>query len=143
MLIVDLNLLLYASNRDAPQHDAARVWWEAALTADETVGLPWAVVLGFVRLVTNRTITPRPLRPAQALEIVDDWLAQPSVRIAEPTERHWGILKDLLGNTGTAANLTTDAHLAALAIEHGATLCSADRDFGRFERLRVRNPLER
>jgi hypothetical protein len=141
MIVVDLNLLLYATNRDAPHHDEARTWWDGALSGDETVGLPWVVVLGFVRLVTHRTIVPRPLRPEQAFAIVDDWLAQPPVRMVEPTDRHWGILKGLLADFGTAANLTTDAHLAALAIEHGATLCTTDRDFSRFPGLTTRNPL--
>jgi len=142
VIIVDLNLLLYATNRDLPAHDAARAWWEGAVSADETVGLAWTVVLGFVRISTSRSVLPMPLAPRRAFEIVDDWLAQPTVRIVEPTERHWSIFKALLEGTGTAANLTSDAHLAALAIEHGALLCSADRDFGRFANLRWRNPLE-
>jgi toxin-antitoxin system PIN domain toxin len=142
VLIVDLNLLLYATNSDLPHHAAARTWWEEAVSADETIGLAWAVVLGFVRISTSRAILPKPLTPRRAFEIVDDWLAQPSVRVVEPTDRHWGIFKSLLEGIGTAGNLSSDAHLAALAIEHGALLCSADRDFGRFPHLRWRNPLE-
>ena len=142
MIVVDLNLLLYAANRDAPHHDAARTWWEGALSGDETVGLGGSVVLGFVRIATNPRILPKPLEPAQAFALVDEWLAQPNVVLIEPTERHWGIVKDLLEPLGAAGNLTTDAHLAALAIERGAKLCSTDRDFGRFPHLRWIDPLE-
>jgi toxin-antitoxin system PIN domain toxin len=141
MLIADLNLLLYATNADAPQHERARRWWESAVTGDENVGLAWIVILGFVRIATNPRIMSVPLTLAQALAIVGGWLAQPGIRVVEPTDRHWRILEELLAETGAAGNLTSDAHLAALAIEHGATLCSADRDFARFERLRWHNPL--
>lgn len=141
MLIADLNLLLYATNSDVAQHPRARRWWESVLGGDEVVGLAWTVVLGFVRISTNPRIMPTPLTSAQAVAIVGSWLAEPSVRMVEPTERHWGILSGLIESVGTAANLTSDAHLAALAIEHGATLCSADRDFGRFKHLRWHNPL--
>lgn len=141
MLIADLNLLLYATNADAPQHERARRWWESAVTGDENVGLAWIVILGFVRIATNPRIMSAPLTLAQALAIVGGWLAQPGIRVVEPTDRHWRILEELLAETGAAGNLTSDAHLAALAIEHGATLCSADRDFARFERLRWHNPL--
>lgn len=141
MLIADLNLLLYATNLDAPQHDRARRWWESAVGGDEVVGLAWVVILGFVRLATNPRIMSSPLTLAQALAVVAGWLAQPVVRVVEPTERHWGILKQLLEDNGAAGNLTSDAHLAALAIEHGATLCSADRDFARFAQLRWNNPV--
>jgi toxin-antitoxin system PIN domain toxin len=142
VIVVDLNLLLYATNRDAANHGAARAWWQATLSGDETIGLAWAVVFGFVRITTNPRILPRPLAPDQAFAVVDGWLSQPSVVFVEPTERHWGIVKDLLDPLGAAGNLTTDAHLAALAIERGAKLCSTDRDFGRFPRLHWVNPLE-
>jgi uncharacterized protein len=143
MLIADLNLLLYATNRDAADHERARAWWESVVAGDDVVGLAWIVVLGFIRISTNARVVTRPLTVKQALDVVDGWLEQPSVRLVEPSERHWGILRELLADAGTAANLTTDAHLAALAIEHGATLCSADRDFGRFSHLRWHNPLAR
>ena len=141
MRVVDLNLHIYAVNEDAPSHRAARRWWEDCLSAEEPVALAWAVVLGFLRLTTHPRIVPRPLSPEQALAVMDDWLAQPPARILVPTERHYGILRELLLPCGTAGNLTTDAHLAALTIEHGATLYSADNDFRRFERLRWVNPL--
>lgn len=141
MRIVDINLLLYAINRDAPNHKPARQWWESALSSAEPVGLAWLVVLGFVRIATHPRILPRPLSSQEALSLMESWLELPATRIVEPTARHWPIFRDLLGAAGTAANLTSDAHLAAIAIEHGATLYSTDRDFGRFSQLRWRNPL--
>jgi len=143
MRIVDLNLLIYATNRDAPDHRAAKGWWDTTLSANEPVGLSWSVLLGFVRIATHPRILSNPLAFEQAASMVDDWLAQPHVRLVQPTERHWATFKELLEPFGTAGNLTTDAHLAALAIEHGATLCSTDRDFGRFPRLKWNNPLHR
>lgn len=141
MLVADVNLLLYATNADSPRHAAAKRWWEKVLSGDETIALPWLVILAFLRISTNPKIFPKPLEPIVALRIVDEWLALPSVQILEPTERHWGILKDLLASSGTAGNLTSDAHLAAFAIEHGAVLCSADTDFRRFAKLRWQNPI--
>jgi len=141
MKLVDLNVLLYAVNRDAPHHEAARSWWEAALSDDETIGLPWIVLLGFLRLATNAQVFPEPLTLDQAMGRVDAWLRHPKTRLLGETQEHWRILKELLHETGTAGNLTTDAHLAALAISHGATLVSCDADFGRYRHLRWENPL--
>lgn len=142
MIIVDLNLLIYATNRDAPLHERAFAWWkECLVTDDEEVGLAWSVLLGFVRLTTNPRVMPKPLEPAEALAVVDKWLSHPVVRTVVPTARHWNIVKELLDAAGTAGNLTSDAHLAALAIEHGARLFSADHDFNRFPGLRFTNPL--
>lgn len=142
MKVVDVNLLLYAVNRDSPQHGAAKEWLERTLQEDEPVALPWVVVLGFLRLGTSPRVFPRPLEPKQALEVVDRWLAHPSVLALAAGEEHWRVLRDLLSQSGTAGNLTTDAHLAALAIENGAELCSTDTDFARFPRVRWSNPLE-
>ncbi len=141
MLLVDINLLIYATNRDSPDHVAAKGWWESVLNAEELVGFAWLVLLGFLRVSTNPRIMPSPLSFDQATALIDEWLEQPVARIVSPTDRHWGILKELLEPFGAAANLTSDAHLAALAVEHGAELCSTDRDFGRFPGLRWRNPL--
>lgn len=141
MKIVDLNLLIYAVNENAALHARARRWWEETLSGEEQVGLAWVVVLGFLRLCTRSGIFPKPLSTAQALRVVDEWLQRPPCVVAHPGERHWVILQDLLRGTGTAANLTTDAHLAALAIEHEATLCSTDADFARFSGIRYTNPL--
>jgi uncharacterized protein len=141
VIIVDLNLLVYAVNRDSARHVAAKTWWERVLSADEPVGIPWTVILGFLRVTTSGRVLPKPIRAEQALAIVDEWLARPVVVPLSPSERHWTVLRDLLSDAGTAANLTTDAHLAALAIENGAELCSTDADFARFKTLRWRNPL--
>lgn len=140
MKLVDLNVLLYAVNRDAPCHDAVRSWWEAAVADDEPLGLPWIVLLGFLRLATSARVFAKPLTPGQAIERIDAWLSCRNVRLVHETEDHWRILKELLDRTGTAGNLTTDAHLAALAISLGATLASCDADFGRFSSLRWVNP---
>ncbi|MEW6221199.1 MAG: type II toxin-antitoxin system VapC family toxin [Thermodesulfobacteriota bacterium] len=142
MKLVDLNLLVYAINVDAPVHDRARSWWEDSLSRPERVGLSWAVILGFLRLTTSPRVMPRPLAASQAVELIDDWLRQPMVRIVVPTKRHWSVLRQILGHLGTAGNLTTDAHLAALAIEHNAILCSTDQDFARFPLVRWTNPLQ-
>jgi len=116
MKIVDLNLLIYAVNRDAPHHGLALQWWEKCLADTETVGLPWLVILGFLRIMTNGRIMPNPLSSEQALDIVNEWLKCPIVRIISPTERHWSIFRQIIRPLGTAGNLTTDAHLAALAV---------------------------
>ncbi len=141
MKLLDLNILLYAVNADSPQHPQARTWLETTLSGTELVGLPWVVLLGFLRVTTHPRVLTRPLPAGQAIAIVDGWLALPSVRVLAPREAHWRILRTLLETTGTAGNLTTDAHLAALAIENGCELCSTDGDFHRFPALRWHNPL--
>lgn len=141
MKLIDLNLLLYAVNRDSVRHDTAKSWFEGALAEDEAVALPWAVLLGFLRLTTSPRILPRPLGPEQAIAVVDGWLALPRVVTLHPGDEHWPILRRLLSGSGTAGNLTTDAHLAALAIEHCCELYSTDADFSRFASLRWVNPL--
>jgi uncharacterized protein len=139
--LVDLNILLYAVNRDSVPHRRAKAWVERTLSGHEAVALPWVVLLGFLRLTTSRRIMARPLSADQALHVVDGWLAQPAVVALAPGERHWTVLRDLLAGQGAAGDLTTDAHLAALAIEHGCELCSTDGDFSRFDGLRWTNPL--
>lgn len=140
MKLVDLNVLLYAVNEHAPRHQSIRSWWESALVDDEPIGLPWVVLLGFLRISTNARVFPDPLSSTQAMEQVEEWLSHPNVRIMRETEEHWRILRQLLEESGTAGNLTTDAHLAALAISHGAALASCDADFGRYRHLRWVNP---
>jgi uncharacterized protein len=139
--VPDLNLLIYAIDQDSPMHKPANRWWNGLMSANETVGLTWTVLLGFVRLTTNPMVVRTPLSVADAFDYVDRWLAHPVTTVLEPTPRHARLLRDLLDDAGTAANLVSDAHLAALAIEHGAELCSADRDFGRFPGLRWVNPI--
>jgi toxin-antitoxin system PIN domain toxin len=141
MKIVDLNILLYAVNRDAEQHAAARKWVDDLFGGDEPVGLPWILLLGFLRIATNARVFPKPLKPSDALAVVDAWLDQPAVVALAPGQDHWTILRQLLAVGGIGANGTSDAHLAAIAIEHGAELCSADADFRRFDGLRWSNPL--
>lgn len=141
MKIVDLNLLLYAVNSAAVQHERAREWWERAVNDEDPIGLAWVVLLGFLRLSTNPHVFPRPLSPGAAVAKIDAWLARDNVRVVGERDAHWETLKPLIDSTGTAANLTTDAHLAALAITHNAVLVSSDTDFARFKGLRWENPL--
>ena len=141
MKLLDLNVLLYAINRDSRHHEGARRWLERTLSGEEPIGFAWVVLLGFLRLTTSARVFASPLTSEQALEIVDGWLRRPSGVAVSPGEEHWRILRDLLMTAGTAGNLTTDAHLAALAIEHGAELCSTDADFARFRGVRWVNPL--
>jgi toxin-antitoxin system PIN domain toxin len=140
MKIVDLNILLYAVNRNAPRHEVVRSWWETVLSSEEPVGLAWIVLLEFLRLSTNASVFVKPLTPAQAIERIDAWLVHPNTRIVQETEEHWKIFKGLLEESGAGGNLTSDAHLAALAISFGATLASCDADFARFRHLRWENP---
>ena len=114
---------------------------ERTLSGSETVALAWATLVGFVRLSTHTSLFERPLQVAEALDLLDGWLAQPCTTIVHPTGRHAAILRELLTPLGTAGNLTPDAHLAALAIEHGAELCSCDGDFARFTGLQWVDPL--
>ncbi len=142
MKIVDINLLIYAINKDTPHHPKARKWLEHCLSSDEPFGFAWIVILGFLRIVTNGRIMPSPLAPDVAVDTVDEWLQQPPSTTIVPLQQHWAIFKEILMPLGTAANLTSDAHLAALAIEHGARLYSTDNDFSRFRSLRWTNPIE-
>ena len=142
MKIVDINLLIYAINKDTPHHSKAKKWLEDSLSSDEPFGFAWIVILGFLRIVTNGRIMPTPLIPEVAIDSVNDWLQQPPSLTIVPSHQHWSILKELLMPLGAAANLTSDAHLAALAIEHGARLYSTDNDFSRFQSLRWTNPIE-
>jgi uncharacterized protein len=137
----DVNLLLYAYDSSAPHHVPARAWLEETLSGTETVGLSWAVMLSFVRLSTRPVVLESPFPVDTAIGLVQSWIAQPCATVIAPTARHSAILRDLLVPLGTAGNLTNDAHLAALAIEHGATLYSADNDFSRFAGLRWVDPL--
>jgi len=141
VIIVDANLLIYAVNSDAPQHGAARPWLESLLSGREQVGFAWVVILAFLRITTRSGIFDRPLAPETALDLLEEMLAQPVATTVSPGERHWPILRNLLADAGTLGNLSSDAHLAALTIENGATLHSADYDFLRFPGLRHCNPL--
>lgn len=141
MKLPDVNLLLYAIDETAVLHQPARAWVEETLSGSETVAFAWVVLLAFVRLATRAAIFEAPLTSDEALDLVTSWLDQPSATVIHPTDRHASVLRGLLNQVGTAGNLTTDAHLAALAIEHGAQLCSCDADFSRFPGLRWIDPL--
>lgn len=141
MILPDVNLLLYAVDTDAPLHAGARSWLEEALSGTEEVGFAWTVLLGFVRISTNPAAFEEPMEADEAFGYVQEWLERPVVLTLAPGPDHVALMRELLRPLGIAGNLTSDAHLAALAIEHGAELCSSDNDFGRFERLRWINPL--
>ena len=142
MILIDANLLIYAVNSDAPRHPPAREWLDRALSGSVPVGLPWICLLAFLRIVTHSRVFSRPMQPDTAIDIVGEWLEQPIVDAVYPGDGHWPILRNLLRTTGTGGNLTTDTHIAAMAIERGATVCSADHDFKRFPGVHHVNPLE-
>ena len=141
MILPDVSILIHAYNSGSPQREAARAWWEETLTLPRPVGLPWATMLGFIRVTTHRGILKNPLFPKDAIHRVRSWLAVPGVQILTPGENHGEILFGLLETVGTAGTLTTDAHLAALAIEYQAEVASTDTDFARFPGLRWFNPV--
>jgi hypothetical protein len=141
MILIDVNILIYAVNQDSPLHRSAKAWLQDAMSGTETVALSWNVLLAFLRLTTRAGLFRNPMPLETALDFVDSWLDQPSVTVLQPSPQHHRVLLDLLLPIGTGGNLTSDAHLAALAIEHGAELCSLDSDFARFPGLNWRNPL--
>ena len=140
-MLLDVNLLLYAANRSAPDHERAAAWLTQQLTGDQRVGVPWETLIAFVRLVTNPRILARPLPATDAWAFVDEWLAVPSVWIPQPTDRHGLVLGELLRRYRLAGKLVPDAHLAAIAIQHGLDVYSTDTDFARFSEIRWINPL--
>lgn len=141
MILVDANVLLYAANHDAPEHDAARLWLDERLNGTVRVGLPWPSILAFVRIASNPAILQRAVVPSVAWRQVQAWLAREVVWIPVPGAGHVDVLTRLLDRRTISSRLVPDAHLAALAIEHGLTLCSTDGDFAKFPGLRWENPL--
>jgi len=141
MILIDANLMLYAVNRDLPGHVKAKSWFEGALSGAERVGLPWVVISAFLRITTNPRVFEKPLSVERAVSYMDEWLDQPMVTILVPGRGHWEILRNLLLAHGTGGSLTTDAHIAALALEHGCRIYSADNDFKRFPGIIHVNPL--
>lgn len=142
MIVVDLTLIMAAVNSRDPKHRAARAWWEAQLNGSAPIGLSWLVILGFIRLATHPKVFPEPLLLADAIAMVDAWLARPNVQIVQVMPQHWNILQNMLHAVGHGAALTMDAHLACLAIEHNAEIATADDDFSHFPGLKWRNPLK-
>ena len=143
MILIDATLLLYAYNAGSEHHQKAREWFERVMNQPEPVYLAWSSIMAFLRISTNPRIFPRALTINEALVIVSEWLTVPHVHTLNPTERHFEILKALLPKGQASGALVMDGHLAALAIEHGALLCTTDRDFARFPGVKVSNPLER
>jgi uncharacterized protein len=141
MRLLDLNILIYAVDESSPRHEPARNWLDETLSGSSTVAFAWQVLIGFLRLSTRSAVFARPLTVDESFDVVDGWLAQPCVTVVHPTDRHSTVLRGLLTSLGSAGNLTSDAHLAALAIEHGAELCSTDVDFSRFSGVRWIDPL--
>jgi hypothetical protein len=141
MIVPDVNMLLYAHVDAFPQHEAARTWWEGLLNSDRQVGLASVAIFGFIRIGTNRRVFTEPLSVSDAIAYTRAWLEQPNVTALVPGTRHLEIAFRLLEQLGTASNLTTDAQLAAHAVEHGGEVHSCDSDFSRFDGLRWRNPL--
>jgi toxin-antitoxin system PIN domain toxin len=140
VILPDVNVLVHAHNSDSAAHAAARGWWDDCLSGSEGVGLAWATLLGFVRITTNRNIVARPLAVKDVTARIHEWLELPHIHIAQPSDAHFPRLRAVLERLGTAGNLTTDAHLAVLAMERGYVLYSTDTDFARFEGLRWVNP---
>lgn len=140
-MLPDINILIYAYDQSSKEHLAAKRWWEAQLNGSQMIGLTWVTLLGFIRLLTNPRIFKNPYAPAEILDIVESWLEQPQVIIVHPADRHFTLVKEFIKKTGTAGNLTTDAHLAALAMERGLILQTTDADFTRFPGLKWKNPL--
>jgi len=139
--LTGLSLILYAEHRLSRHHDQAKAWWDAQRSGTADFGLAWQVINGFLGISTNPRILTNPLSRVEAVARVDRWLKQPCVRIVHETRDHWSILSRLVNEASAAANLIPDANLAAIAVGHGCTLCSSDRDFGRFPSVDWHNPL--
>ena len=141
MIIPDLNLLVYAHNDGTPYHDPARRWWEGLVNGTERVGVPWVVSAGFVRLMTHPRVLIQPATPAEAVDCVREWFLFPHVVPVNPGSGHLVHFRRNLVAAGVGANLVTDAHIAAVAMEYQAEVHSNDTDFSRFPGLRWLNPL--
>lgn len=141
MIVLDANILLYAYDSDSDQHAKARAWVEQAFSGASPVGLPWQTVTAFVRIVTNPRLSGKRFTPADVIEIVDQWVNQPNLRLLAPGDHHWSFLRQMIMDGQARGPLVTDAQLAAITIEYGGVLHTTDRDFSRFPGLRWKNPL--
>ena len=141
MITPDANIVLYAYNEDAPNHAKAKQWLEEQFSMSAAFGLSWQVITAFLRISTNPRAFPQPFDLSEAIEIVDEWLVLPNIEILTPTENHWTIFQNLIVEGNAKAALMMDAHLATLAVEHGVTLATTDRDFQKFSKLKIINPL--
>ena len=140
-MLIDANLLVFAVNTESPFHTKAQTWLNNQLNGNQRIGIPWQSLGAFLRIATRQTVFPQPLDPTEAWQRVEDWLADDLVWIPSPTPHHAKILGDLIKHHHPRGNLLTDAQIAALAIEHGLEVCSADTDFARFTEIRWHNPL--
>jgi toxin-antitoxin system PIN domain toxin len=141
VILVDANILLYAEDSLSEHHEKARKWWDRQLSGSDRVGLCWPVLIAFVRIGTNPRLHRRPLLPREAVARIQSWFEQPCVRVLRPGERHWELFQQMLAIGNASANLVSDAHRAALALEHNSSLASTDTDFARFRGLKWINPL--
>lgn len=143
MIVPDINLLVYAYNREAREHEKSRRWWEGCLNGSTIIGLPWITAAGFIRLMTHPKVLINPMPVEVAVDQVNQWMNQPSVRILNPGPRFAKLFFEFLKHLGTGGNLVTDAQLAAFSVENQAELHSADSDFSRFSGLRWKNPIRK
>ena len=143
MIVPDVNLLVYAYNDDAPQHTAAREWWEGLMRGEEPVGIPWSVATGFIRVMSNARAVTSPLAPSDAADYVREWFRHPHVRPLNPGDEHLEYFQQNLSLSGSSPNRVPDAHIAALAMEHEATVHTHDSGFDRFPGLRLHDPIPR
>lgn len=141
MIVLDVNLLLYAYGAASPHHKEARVWLERIFSDAEPVGLPWQTIGAFIRIVTNPRLPGFRRSVEEAAQVVDEWMEQPNVRVLAPGENHWPLFRQMIVEGQAPGPLITDAQLAALTIEYGGVLHTTDRDFARFPGLRWKNPL--
>ena len=141
MIVLDANILLYAYDADSDQHARARECVQQVLSGPSPVGLPWQTVTAFVRIVTNPRLSGKRFTPAEVIEVVDQWVDQPNVRLLGPGDQHWTVLRQMIVEGQARGPLVTDAQLAALTVEYGGVLYTTDRDFSRFPGLRWKNPL--
>ena len=142
MIVPDVNLLVYAYNDGAPQHTAAREWWEALMRGEEPIGIPWSVATGFIRIMSDARIVTSPLSPSDAADYVRGWLRYPHVRLLDPGDKHWEYFQQNLSVPGSGPGLVADAHIAALAMEVDAVVHTRDSDFARFSGLRRHDPIQ-
>jgi len=142
MILADANLLLYAYDEASPHHAAARSWLERSLSTGELFGLSWQTITAFIRIVTSPRAFSNPMSIEEAVRVIDDLLAHPVAVVLTPGERHWTIFQNYLVEGQAFGPLAMDAHMAALAVEHGAVLCTTDRDFTRFPGLKMLDPLK-
>jgi toxin-antitoxin system PIN domain toxin len=141
MILVDVNLLVFASNPDSPFHSKATSWWVSELRAQTPIAIAWITVSAFVRLTTNRSVMKKPLSSIDSVAQMTSWLSRSHIKPAEPGSNYWRIFSDLIVRHSLSGSSITDAHLCALAIENGWELCAADNGFSRFKGLQWKNPI--